>query len=248
MDDFESHVSVLSPGITPHEPHSHPEEELLIMLSGEADIVILCPDGSYIETRDRIRPGLFVYYPAFQPHTLHAVGIEPATYLMFKWRAEEESKKDPQLETTVFHYSKGATHIGSESANGIFQSRIFDHPTGYLRKLHCHVTTLQPGAGYPPHSDAYDAAILLLEGTVETLGRRIGPLGVIFYAAGEPHGMKNVGNALAFYLVFEFHRNTGELILPQKTHESWRVWRNGVHRFPSKVARLVRRFLTIPHR
>lgn len=65
---------------------------------------------------------------------------------------------------------------------------------------------MQPGAGYPPHADAYDVAILLLEGTVETLGKYVSSQAVIFYATSEPHGMKNIGNIPAFYLVFEFHR------------------------------------------
>lgn len=62
-----------------------------------------------------------------------------------------------------------------------------------------------PGAGYDAHVDAYDVAILVLSGTVEPLGRRVERNGVIFYAAGEPHGMKNIGETEATYLVFEFH-------------------------------------------
>jgi hypothetical protein len=48
-------------------------------------------------------------------------------------------------------------------------------------------------------------AILVLGGKVETLDRVVEPLGVVFYAAGEMHGMKNVGDVPARYLVFEFH-------------------------------------------
>ncbi len=64
---------------------------------------------------------------------------------------------------------------------------------------------LQPGAGYEPHADPYDVAILLLSGTVETLDRTLTAPGVIYYCAGEPHGMRNVGQDPARYLVFEFH-------------------------------------------
>ena len=67
------------------------------------------------------------------------------------------------------------------------------------------MSNLQPGAGYPPHADDYDVAILVLGGKVETLDRVVEPLGVVFYAAGEMHGMKNVGDVPARYLVFEFH-------------------------------------------
>ena len=93
LDEFSSHMSILSPEITPHEPHSHQEEELLIMLSGEADIVRPDKEIANIETREIIRPGSFVYYPAFQPHTIHNVSKKPATYLMFKWQTQETSKK-----------------------------------------------------------------------------------------------------------------------------------------------------------
>jgi hypothetical protein len=64
---------------------------------------------------------------------------------------------------------------------------------------------MQPGGGYAPHVDAYDVAILVLEGTVETLGQTCGPNTVIFYAAGESHGMRNVGPIPARYIVWEFH-------------------------------------------
>jgi quercetin dioxygenase-like cupin family protein len=83
--------------------------------------------------------------------------------------------------------------------------RFFEDPTAYLGKLHAHVTDLQPGAGYPAHEDKYDVAILVFSGSVETLGKRVGPGGSIYYAAGEPHGMRNAGDQPARYLVFEFH-------------------------------------------
>ena len=47
--------------------------------------------------------------------------------------------------------------------------------------------------------------ICLITGKVETLGKTLEPGGSVFYPAGEPHGMRNVGNERARYLVFEFH-------------------------------------------
>ena len=82
---------------------------------------------------------------------------------------------------------------------------LFEAPTGYLGKLHSHVTVLEPGDGYPPHTDAYDVAIVVLAGEVETIGARAEPYDVIYYAAGEAHGMQNVGDVAARYVVFEFH-------------------------------------------
>jgi hypothetical protein len=99
--------------------------------------------------------------------------------------------------------------------------RLFEGPTAYLGKLHAHVTTLQPGAGYAPHVDAYDVAILTLAGTVETLGERVGPQSVIYYGAGELHGMRNVGPEVARYLVFEFHAPGVGSLTPAPFHRRY---------------------------
>jgi hypothetical protein len=82
---------------------------------------------------------------------------------------------------------------------------LFQQATDQLPKLHAHLTTLQPGGGYEAHADPYDVAIILFSGEVETVGERVKPLGVIYYSAGELHGMRNVGTVPATYLVFEFH-------------------------------------------
>jgi hypothetical protein len=85
---------------------------------------------------------------------------------------------------------------------------LFEGSTQYLRKLHSHVTVLEPGGGYEPHVDAYDVAIVVLEGALETIGGHAAPHDVIFYRAGEAHGMRNVGDGAARYVVFELHGHT----------------------------------------
>jgi hypothetical protein len=98
------------------------------------------------------------------------------------------------------------------------QFNIFDHlddssvEVGFCPRLvvagsttYRHTSALAPEADYEPHVDAYDVAIILLEGEIETLGERVLPQSVIFYLAGEPQGMRNPGGARARYVVFEFH-------------------------------------------
>ena len=204
MDFFGCHASVLSPGIRPHPPHSHREEEILIPLSGTTEILMSRLKPEHTEIRKKIERGDFVYYPSHQFHTIHNTSKAPVTYLMLKWWVKEASNKEGELETRVFRYGNEIMHF-SEPEHRLFFSQIFDCPTRYLQKLSCHVTTLQPGGGYPPHSDEYDVALVLLKGKVETMGLQVESPGVIFYAAGNPHGIKNLGKNSAFYLVFEFH-------------------------------------------
>ena len=200
LDLLNCHVSVLSPGVSPHPPHAHVQEELLILLAGEADLVTVDDDGN--ESRQRVGRGDFAYYPAFQAHTIANASAAPATYLMFKWTAPEVARDGTPLRKIVMSAGGNPAMDGRSLACTV----LFEGPTRHLDKLHAHLTVLQPGGGYDPHADPYDVAIVTLEGTVESLGRPIGRDCVIFYAAGEPHGMRNVGDEPAKYLVFELHR------------------------------------------
>jgi quercetin dioxygenase-like cupin family protein len=196
------HVSVLSPGHCPHPPHTHEDEEVLLLLQGEADVILPANGAGTGEERRRWKAGQVVYYPAHFAHTLQTVSVHPAKYVVFKWQGGP-TRPGPHVAFGQFEW-RGPVE-DSQLREGFCPRVLFEGPTAYLEKLHCHVSTLTPGAGYDPHCDAYDVAIVVLEGEVETLGQRAGPYSVVFYAAGEPHGMRNSGRATAKYIVFEFH-------------------------------------------
>ncbi len=204
LKNFSCHASVLNPGQTPHQPHEHVEEEILIMLSGEAELVIIDTKEGLKEKRHRVRPGSLVYYPAWQRHTIHNPEEQSATYLMFKWDSRQVESNDT-LKTSVIQFLQKHHDSTRPGANGFDTTCVLEGTTQYLRKLHSHITTLQPGCGYPPHEDPYDVAILVLRGNLETIGQIVYPYSVVFYASGDAHGMKNVGTSPALYLVFEFH-------------------------------------------
>lgn len=201
LDGITCHASVLSGGHSPHPPHSHDDEELLIILDGEAELLIAdgpsC-DGARVEA---VGPGAFAYYPAHQHHTIRNPGDKPVTYLMFKWHARGGKPAETPLGTSIFHYADTASRQG----RGFVTETLFEQATGWLGKLHCHSTRLEPGAGYEPHVDAYDVAIVTLSGRVETLGQEVEPFSVIHYSEGQKHGMRNIAAEPAHYLVFEFH-------------------------------------------
>lgn len=194
------HASELVPGKMPHLPHAHIEEEILIVLEGEAEILI--GDNPEVERAQphRLSSGMFVYYPAFQHHTLRNASAAPVTYLMFKWRGALIGGKEPMTTRIVEPSNDGPKNQKSWQI-----WRLMEGPTDFLGKLHAHQSEVMPGGGYEPHSDEYDVAIVVLSGAIETLGRKVGPFGVVFYAAGEPHGLRCISTEPARYLVFEFH-------------------------------------------
>jgi mannose-6-phosphate isomerase-like protein (cupin superfamily) len=192
---------VLVGGHSPHAPHAHGDEELLIPLHGDVDLMIATSPTDTAPRVERVRPGSFVYYPAGQHHTIRNPGVAPVSYLMFKWQAADAGTTDP-LGIRIVHYGDVAV---PPDAPGFWTRHLFEGATRYLGKLHAHETVLAPGGGYDPHVDAYDVAIVTLSGRVETLGQVVEPESVIYYAAGELHGMRNSSAEPARYLVFEFH-------------------------------------------
>jgi len=193
---------VLNRNYCPHLPHTHEEEEILLLLGGEADLILPDKQEPNLNQRIRLKPGEFVYYPAYFAHTLQTTIETSANYLMFKWQSDRTKNESPPA---FGHFNLFDSINASKIEDGFCSRLVFEGPTVYLRKLHCHTSTLTPGAGYDPHMDDYDVAIIVLEGEVETLGKRVGPHSVIFYRAGEPHGMRNPGETIAKYVVFEFH-------------------------------------------
>lgn len=244
MQSLTCHVSVLAHGQCPHPPHTHEEEEILLLLTGEVDLVLPTGQVSRGDHRKRLRPGQFVYYPAHFPHTLETVSEKPANYLMFKW-CNGRTGTDAPLRFGQFEISDYLNHSGGN--DGFHLRSVFAEPTSYLRNLECHVSTLSPGAGYEPHVDAYDVAIITLEGEVETLRERVGPYSVIFYPAGEPHGMYNPGIATAKYVVFEFHSSQGWVPDPDSLRRSASLLAKlrDPKRVKRKLRSLVKRFTNL---
>jgi hypothetical protein len=124
---------------------------------------------------------------------------------MFKWRGLITSNKSAAstqlIDYTLYH----------EQATSAPHKKwvLFDSSTQQLRRLQVHLSALQPASGYLAHVDAYDVAIFVLKGNLDAGDHLLTENAVAFYSSGYPHGLKNVGENIAWYLVFEFHPNYG---------------------------------------
>jgi quercetin dioxygenase-like cupin family protein len=183
------------PGKCPHAPHVHPEEEFLIVLKGEAGLVIADGPTAKGARIEKVPAGGGVYYPPSQYHTIRNDDAAPIEYLMVKWVGRGTEAEAPA--TQLFRYSD------RRESTGFTPLCALDGPAFRLWRMHTHLTLLGAGKGYPPHADPYDVALVLLEGTVETLDQRVAPPALIWYDRGDPHGITNVGEGVARYVVFE---------------------------------------------
>jgi mannose-6-phosphate isomerase-like protein (cupin superfamily) len=196
LDALHAHFSVLQPGHSPHPPHKHIEEELLIVIDGVAQVIVGDSMTSYA-----ITSGDFAYYPSYYQHTIRNESDRPIVYLMFKWRSSPLGLEN-QVGSGIY---RDPSPI-SDPRDTKFRSKlIFEGPTHFLTKLHVHRSYVLTGGGYEPHVDDYDVLITLLDGKLTTMGKTIEAPALLCHPAGISHGLHSVGESPARYIVVEMH-------------------------------------------
>ena len=74
-------MAVLDPGTSPHPPHQHPEEEFLIIASGDGEIE--CAGRT-----TKVGPGAVMYCAGNTIHGITNTGKVPMTFYWSKWLAK----------------------------------------------------------------------------------------------------------------------------------------------------------------
>jgi uncharacterized RmlC-like cupin family protein len=203
VDSLECHYSVLMPGNSPHPPHAHLEEEILVVMSGSAELVVQNPVKTGVMERFPAPAGTAIYYPSFQPHTIRNASEAPVIYAMLRWSSEPTGAERRLIPCFV----QAEWLKRGDPSRPISMGPLLEGPTAFLGKLHAHTTRIEPGGGYDSHRDSHDVAIFLLTGEIAILGRGIRAPAISFIPAGYPHDMSSVGADPARYLVWEFHRS-----------------------------------------
>jgi XRE family transcriptional regulator, regulator of sulfur utilization len=85
LDELEIHISTLDAGKSPHAPHQHVNEELLIVKEGTLETF---QSGV---TR-RVGPGGIIFQASNEPHNVTNVGSAPATYFVINWAVPGKTK------------------------------------------------------------------------------------------------------------------------------------------------------------
>lgn len=70
----------LKPGMSPHPPHQHPEEEIMVVTEGSGEISI---EGK----TTKVSPGSAMYCEGNRLHGIVNTGKAPLLFYYFKWKA-----------------------------------------------------------------------------------------------------------------------------------------------------------------
>lgn len=83
--EFEMHVTMLNQGITSHPPHTHIDDEIILIKSGNVEEVIN-------DTTKPLGPGSFVFLNGNDPHGIRNIGNGPCEYFAFRFLKEKPVK------------------------------------------------------------------------------------------------------------------------------------------------------------
>ena len=78
LDELEMHISTLNPHTASHPPHTHPNEEMVIVREGTLQAHV---NGKEIV----VGAGGVLFYASMQPHAVQNIGDTPATYFVINW-------------------------------------------------------------------------------------------------------------------------------------------------------------------
>lgn len=205
LEKLEIHVTRLRPGMSPHAPHRHPWEEMLITKEGQLDVSI---NGKV----QRAGPGSLIFLASNDTHGVTNVGESLATYYVVNFvtarvltvggQPAAERAPSAALRSCVIdcdHMPAGTTKIG-------LHTNVVDSPTLTFQRFDSHLTTLDPGQSTTPRNrDPGDELFIVKSGRLEvTLGavtRVLGAGSLYYVAPNDERTMRNTGAVPCTYQV-----------------------------------------------
>jgi quercetin dioxygenase-like cupin family protein len=79
LEELEMHVTTLKPGTSSHPPHTHPNEELVIIREGQVETL----SGGVWK---KVGPGGVIFNASNSPHALRNIGTTTAVYHVINWK------------------------------------------------------------------------------------------------------------------------------------------------------------------
>ena len=89
LDELEMHITTLNPRTASHPPHTHANEEMVIVKEGTLQAHV---NGKEVV----VGPGSVLFYASMQPHAVQNIGDTPATNVVINWASPgTKTKKIP---------------------------------------------------------------------------------------------------------------------------------------------------------
>src|SRR6187401_3782714 len=159
LEYFEIHTSTLEPGKAPHPPHTHvDQEELMIVKEGQVKITIA--GQSKI-----LGPGSIAFAMPGDEHGIENAGNTQATYYILKYKG-----KLPNIERGKQAGGSFMIDWNDPKTNNTgkgYRRDFFNRATSQLAQFEMHTTALSADSvSHAPHTHVQEEIILILRGNV----------------------------------------------------------------------------------
>src|SRR6187401_1202408 len=190
LENFEIHASTLEPGKAPHPPHTHADqEELMIVKEGQVKITIAG------ETKI-LGPGSIAFAMPGDEHGIENSGKTQATYYILKYKG-----RSPNIERgkqAGGSFMLDWNELKTNNTGKGYRRDFFNRATSQLAQFEMHTTALKADSvSHAPHTHVQEEVILILRGnvTMHIDGKLYkGSAGDLYFlSANVPHALKNVG-------------------------------------------------------
>jgi (S)-ureidoglycine aminohydrolase len=202
VDNLEVHATTIEPGGSAHAPHSHPEEELLIIKEGTVKVTI--NDKTQI-----LGPGSIAYSRPGDQHGVTNVGKTAATYYVLKYKAKKDSAQTDRAVKAggSFMINWNDITFTPHDKGGI--RKFTERPTAIFRRFEMHVTTLNAGLkSHDPHRHKAEEIVLLIEGSGNMqIGEEHKPVvkgDLIYLGSNDLHAISNNSDKPCTYFAFQW--------------------------------------------
>ena len=85
LQELEMHITTLKPHTASHPPHTHPNEEMVLVKEGTLQAHV---NGKEIV----VGAGSVLFFASMQPHAVQNIGDTPATYHVINWKTAATKK------------------------------------------------------------------------------------------------------------------------------------------------------------
>ncbi|MEO5595451.1 MAG: cupin domain-containing protein [Chitinophagaceae bacterium] len=202
LANLEVHLTTLEPGKAAHPPHTHTnQEELIIVKEGLLKVTI---KG---KTKLLSAGGLAYSFPGDEHGAVNA-GKTKTSYYIVKYtthNAVNTGRGESAGGSILMDWNEPKV----EKTDRGERRQFFNQPTALFEKFDMHVTTLNKGnVSHLPHSHRQEEIILVKSGNISMQigGKHYSATAgdIVFLPTGVLHALENTGNGPATYFAFQW--------------------------------------------
>ncbi|WP_416864173.1 MAG: cupin domain-containing protein [Imperialibacter sp.] len=198
---LELHTTSVGAGLAFHAPHSHDDEELVIIKEGQVKVTV--GDQSKV-----MGPGSIALIQAGEQHGMTNAGTTPATYYIMRYHDKEPhdaARGKANGGSLLISYNDTEAKPTGKGTRRDY----FDRPTSATENFEMHVTSLNKGEdSHAPHTHFVEEIIVIMKGNTQMHidGQLVdAPQGSLVYLGSNvPHALKNLTDGSCEYFAFQW--------------------------------------------